>query len=88
MYDDREDVIFQWFKRSGKGDDIFLAKTDNFAVQFDPHARIKICSEPRNAKVTYEKSLQGLGVNTIDLYYCHGVTPIGKTTESVVKPKK
>lgn len=89
MYGDCEDVVGEWFKRSGKRDDIFLAT--KFAIQHNPQTGTKVCSEPEYVKLACEKSLQRLGVDTIDLYYCHrvdGVTPIEKTIEAMVELKK
>ena len=48
-------------------------------------------SDPEYVKQACEKSLKRLGVETIDLYYCHRVdqkTPIEKTIEAMVELKK
>jgi aryl-alcohol dehydrogenase-like predicted oxidoreductase len=89
IYADSEDTVGEWFKRSGKRDDIFLAT--KFAIQQGPGMGFTVRSDPEYVKQACEKSLQRLGVDTIDLYYCHrvdGVTPIEKTVEAMVELKK
>lgn len=89
VYADTEDVIGEWVKRSGNRDDIFLAT--KFALQRQPDGRHTFRSDPEYVKAACEKSLERLGVDTIDLYYCHrvdGVTPIEKTIEAMVELKK
>ncbi|KAB8071275.1 NADP-dependent oxidoreductase domain-containing protein [Aspergillus leporis] len=88
IYADSEDVVGEWVKRYGKRDDIFLAT--KFALQRQPDGRHTFRSDPEYVKAACEKSLQRLGVDTIDLYYCHrvdGVTPIEKTIEAMVELK-
>jgi aryl-alcohol dehydrogenase-like predicted oxidoreductase len=89
VYGDSEDVVGEWVKRSGKRNDIFLAT--KFALQRRPEGGHTFRSDPEYVKIACEKSLQRLGVDTIDLYYCHrvdGVTPIEKTIEAMVELKK
>lgn len=89
VYADSEDVVGEWAKRSGKRDDVFLGT--KFALQRQPDGRHTFRSDPEYVKAACEKSLQRLGVDTIDLYYCHrvdGVTPIEKTIETMVELKK
>lgn len=90
VYQDSEDIVGEWFKRSGKRDDIFLAT--KFGVQRDSKTgSMSIRSDPEYVKIACEKSLKRLGVSTIDLYYCHrvdGVTPIEKTIEAMAELKK
>ncbi|KAJ5425803.1 hypothetical protein N7465_000873 [Penicillium sp. CMV-2018d] len=89
IYSDCEDIAGEWFKRSGKRDDIFL--TTKFALQRQPGGGHTFRSDPDYVKASCENSLQRLGVDTIDLYYCHrvdGVTPIEKTVEAMVELKK
>lgn len=48
-------------------------------------------SDPKYVKDSCEKSLKRLGVDCIDLYYCHrvdGKTPIEKTVEAMAELKK
>jgi aryl-alcohol dehydrogenase-like predicted oxidoreductase len=89
VYGDSEDVVGEWLKRSGKRQDIFLAT--KFALKRQPDGRHTYNSDPEYVKVACEKSLRRLGVDTIDLYYCHrvdGVTPIEKTIEAMVELTK
>lgn len=89
IYGDSEDVVGEWIKRSAKRDDVFLS------TQVWPPAptwwKVCLCSDPEYVKTVCERSLQRLGVDTIDLYYCHrvdGGTPIEKTIEAMVELKK
>lgn len=90
VYLDSEDVVGEWLKKSGNRNDIFLAT--KFAMQLDISTGIQtVRSDPEYVKVACEKSLKRLGIETIDLYYCHrvdGVTPIEKTIEAMVELKK
>lgn len=88
MYADSEDIVGEWFKRSGKRSDIFLAT--KFAVQRTATG-MTVRSDPEYVKAACDKSLKRLGIDTIDLYYCHrvdGKTPIEKTVEAMVDLKK
>lgn len=69
IYADSEDIVGEWIKRSGKRDDIFLAT--KFGLRRQPDGMFKFRTDPEYVKVACEKSLQRLGVDTIDLYYCH-----------------
>ena len=89
VYAESEDVVGEWVKRSGKRDEVFLAT--KFALQRQPDGRHTFRSDPEYVRTACEKSLQRLGVDTIDLYYCHRVdrvTPIEKTVEAMVDLKK
>ncbi|KAK3322733.1 NADP-dependent oxidoreductase domain-containing protein [Apodospora peruviana] len=89
IYIKSEDRIGDWFKNTGKRDDIFLAS--KFGIIFDPATgSIGLDSSPEYARGACERSLARLGVETIDLYYCHrvdGKTPIEKTMEALVQLK-
>ncbi|KAJ6014934.1 hypothetical protein N7540_009525 [Penicillium herquei] len=88
VYLDAEDVVGEWIKRSGKRDEIFL--TTKFALQRQPNGMHTFRSDPEYVKSACEKSLKRLGVDKIDLYYCHrvdGVTPVEKTIEAMVELK-
>ncbi|KAJ7281059.1 NADP-dependent oxidoreductase domain-containing protein [Mycena rebaudengoi] len=63
VYRDSEDLIGKWFKRTGKRDEIYLATKFGFAFQGD---RV-INGSPEYARLSVEKSLARLGVETIDL---------------------
>ncbi|KAH8809381.1 aldo/keto reductase [Xylogone sp. PMI_703] len=88
IYGDSEDVVGEWIRRSGKRKDIFIAT--KFALQPRPDGMHTFRSDPEYVKEACGRSLQRLGVDTIDLYYCHrvdGVTPIEKTIEAMVELK-
>jgi aryl-alcohol dehydrogenase-like predicted oxidoreductase len=88
VYFDSEDLIGQWFKQTGKRTDIFIAT--KFGLDYSTGAQL-VYSDPEYVKVACEKSLKRLGIETIDLYYCHrvdGKTPIEKTIEAMVELKK
>ncbi|KAF7896521.1 hypothetical protein EAF00_006535 [Botryotinia globosa] len=89
MYADSEDLLGKWFKRTGKRDQIFLAS--KFAFKTNADGSRTCDSSPEYVKAACEKSLQRLGVQTIDLYYCHRVdmkTPIEKTVEAMAELKR
>ncbi|KAJ6124960.1 Aldo/keto reductase [Penicillium samsonianum] len=89
LYFDSEDAVGEWVKNSGNRNDIFLAT--KFAIQYDVATGTQtVRSDPEYVKASCEKSLKRLGVETIDLYYCHrvdGVTPIEKTIEAMIELK-
>ncbi|KAI4109019.1 MAG: hypothetical protein L6R37_000737 [Teloschistes peruensis] len=88
VYADSEDLVGEWFKRSGKRNDIFLAT--KFALSVT-NSGMKTRSDPEYVKESCDKSLKRLGVDCIDLYYCHrvdGKTPIEKTVEAMAELKK
>ena len=89
MYADNEDLIGKWFKRTGKRNDIFLASKFGNCVAPDGTRMVK--SDPEYVKEACDRSLKRLGIDCIDLYYCHrvdGKTPIEKTVEAMVELKK
>lgn len=89
VYDDSEDLIGAWFARTGKRDDIFLAT--KFALQRGPDGSIQVRSDPEYVREACAKSLKRLGVEKIDLYYCHrvdGKTPIEETIRAMAELKK
>jgi aryl-alcohol dehydrogenase-like predicted oxidoreductase len=88
VYSDSEEIIGKWFKRTGKRSDIFLATKS--ALDFSAGVLI-VRSDPEYIKLACEKSLKTMGIETIDLYYCHRVdskTPIEKTIQAMVELKK
>jgi aryl-alcohol dehydrogenase-like predicted oxidoreductase len=85
---DSEDLLKLWFERTGKRNEIFLAT--KFAVTIED-GKPAIRSDPEYVKQACEKSLKRLGVDKIDLYYCHRVdkkTPIEKTVQALAELKK
>jgi len=95
IYGDSEDLVGKWFAANPKKrDEIFLAtKFANKVVNVEGGkgpGRI-VDSSPEYVKEACEKSLKRLGVQCIDLYYCHRVdkkTPIEKTVEAMAELKK
>ncbi|CAE6484986.1 unnamed protein product [Rhizoctonia solani] len=81
VYGDSEELIGNWFKRTGQRDKIFLATKFGFHPD-GPRGT------PDYAKQCLEESLQKLGVDTIDLYYVHRIdknTPIEVTMNALVE---
>jgi aryl-alcohol dehydrogenase-like predicted oxidoreductase len=88
MYADSEDLLGRWFARNpGKREQIFLAT--KFANWVDPATgERKVRNEPEYIREACEKSLKRLGVQQIDLYYCHRVQaeqPIEVTVREMKK---
>ena len=89
IYADNEDLLGAWFKHSGKRDQISLCT--KFGVFIGTDGKPSIRSDKEYVKEACEKSLKRLGVDKIDLYYCHRVdqkTPIEKTMQALVELKK
>ena len=82
-------MLGKWLKRTGKRNDIFLAT--KFGVTFDSNRRPTVRSDPEYVKQACAKSLKRLGIDRIDLYYCHRVdkkTPIEETVQAMAELKK
>ncbi|KAI9042056.1 putative aldo/keto reductase [Aspergillus affinis] len=90
LYSDSEELIGKWIRKNpAKAKDIFLAT--KFAITMGADGSINLDSSPEYVKAACQRSLDKLGVETIDLYYCHrvdGKTPIEKTIEAMVELKK
>ena len=87
-YTDNEDLIGKWFKRTGRRDDIFLATKFGLTMK---DGNMAVRSDPEYVKEACERSLERLGLSTIDLYYCHRLdvkTPVEKTVEAMAQLKK
>ncbi|KAJ7617150.1 Aldo/keto reductase [Roridomyces roridus] len=69
IYMDSEDLLGQWFKRTGKRNEIFLA-TKFGIVGYAPGQRA-VNGSKEYARTSIEKSLKRLGVNYVDLFYLH-----------------
>ncbi|KAJ3153277.1 hypothetical protein HDU89_000908 [Geranomyces variabilis] len=84
VYGDNEDLIGAWFKANpGKREHVFLATKFGGVITA---AGFHIDSSPENCKAACAKSLERLGIDTIDLYYCHrldGKTPVEKTVQAM-----
>ncbi len=89
MYKDNEDLLGKWFKANPtKRADIFLAT--KFAMVMTG-SDMSFRSDPEYVHQACEKSLKRLGVEYIDLFYCHRVdqkTPIEKTTAALAELKR
>ena len=82
---DNEDLLAAWFKHTGKRDQIFLAT--KFGVS-TATGKVVVRSDPKYVREACERSLKRLGVNKIDLYYCHRVdkvTPIENTVNALAE---
>ncbi|KIM70472.1 hypothetical protein SCLCIDRAFT_100706 [Scleroderma citrinum Foug A] len=79
MYGDSEELIGKWFKRTGKRDKIFLAT--KFGVESSKPNYAD--GTPENARACLKRSLERLGVETIDLYYLHRPDPTVPIEETV-----
>lgn len=90
IYADSEDLLGKWFTQNpGKREHVFLAT--KFAISVTPDGQRVIRSDPEYVKQACARSLKRLGINTIDLYYCHRldmVTPIEKTVQAMAELKK
>lgn len=89
MYADNEDLIGKWFSNNrGKRDNIFLAT--KFANKITDDGPV-VDSTPEWCKEACAKSLRRLGVDFVDLYYCHrldGKTPVEKTVQAMAELQK
>ncbi|QRV73224.1 aldo/keto reductase family protein [Ceratobasidium sp. AG-Ba] len=75
MWGDAEELIGKWIKRTGKRDQIFLATKFGITeamAKGDPNG---VRGDPEYVKLSIEKSLSRLGVDTMDLYYVHRIDP-------------
>ncbi|KAL8807689.1 MAG: hypothetical protein Q9223_004250 [Gallowayella weberi] len=89
VYSDNEDLIGKWFARTGKRSEIFLAT--KFAHLSKPDGTREIHSDPAYVHEACRKSLSRLGIDCIDLYYCHrvdGKTPIEHTVRAMAELQK
>ena len=88
MYLDNEDLLGKWFAANpGKREQIFLAT--KFANYVDPSTGERsIRNEPEYIHAACEKSLKRMGVDYIDLYYCHRVQASQPIEITVTEMKK
>uniref|UniRef100_A0A8H8CEZ4 NADP-dependent oxidoreductase domain-containing protein n=1 Tax=Psilocybe cubensis TaxID=181762 RepID=A0A8H8CEZ4_PSICU len=66
IYGDSEVLLGKWFKRTGKRKDLFIATKFGFTLQ-GPN------NKPEYIRECCDSSLKKMGIETIDLYYCHRV---------------
>ncbi|OCH91135.1 Aldo/keto reductase [Obba rivulosa] len=69
-YGDSEDLLGEWFKRTGKRNDIFLAT--KFGLGYPGRV---VNGEPSYAHEAINNSLKRLGVDHVDLWYLHRPDP-------------
>jgi len=84
IYGDSEDLIGKWFKRTGKRSDIFLAT--KFGISRETARGVD--GTPESCQRNFARSLERLGVDTIDLYYLHrpdSEVPIEETVTEMAK---
>jgi aryl-alcohol dehydrogenase-like predicted oxidoreductase len=88
MYLDNEDLLGKWFAANpGKREQIFLAT--KFANYVDPNTGERsIRNEPEYLHAACENSLKRMGVDYIDLYYCHRVQASQPIEITVAEMKK
>jgi len=84
-YDDSEELIAKWFKKTGKRDEIFLA-TKFGAAHGEPGRVIK--ADPEYVHEAFNKSLSRLGVDYVDLYYLHRADPTVPIEHTVAEMAK
>ncbi|KAI0052184.1 Aldo/keto reductase [Auriscalpium vulgare] len=71
VYNDSEELIGNWFKRTGKRDEIFLAT--KFGL--NPPSGKPVDGSPEYVKQSFAKSLKRWCTEKIDLYYLHRPDP-------------
>ncbi|KIM77769.1 hypothetical protein PILCRDRAFT_824999 [Piloderma croceum F 1598] len=85
IYGDNEDLIGEWFKKSGRRDEIFLATKFGFRTD---ESKLEVIGTAEYVHSACERSLKRLGVSTIDLYQQHRVdanTPIEITVRAMAE---
>ncbi|KAJ7624912.1 NADP-dependent oxidoreductase domain-containing protein [Roridomyces roridus] len=77
FYDKSEAILGDWFVKTGRRSEIFLATKFGLAVSREEGAApvAKLCSEPAHIRGSVAKSLETLKTDYIDLYYQHKVDP-------------
>lgn len=65
VYNDSEELLGKWFKRTGKRSDIFLATKFGFTKEHS------IRGDPEYVRERINSSLKSFGVDSIDLVYQH-----------------
>ncbi|KAI9842621.1 MAG: Aldo-keto reductase str7 [Thelocarpon superellum] len=88
IYADSEELLGKWFQRTGKRDEIFLAT--KFGNYVDAQGERSVRGDPDYVAQACAKSLRRLGVEQIDLYYCHRLdqtVPIEETVGAMAKLK-
>ncbi len=71
VYGDSEKLMGQWFKRTGKREDIFLATKFGVGRHWGSDFKRGVNGEPDYVPKALQRSLEHLGVDYIDLWYLH-----------------
>ncbi|KAL9108335.1 MAG: hypothetical protein Q9227_006934 [Pyrenula ochraceoflavens] len=83
-----EQLLGQWFKQTGRRNDIFLCTKFGNRVVDGQH---QVRGDANYVREACDASLKRLGIDTIDLYYQHRVdekTPIEETVQAMADLKK
>ncbi|KAH7029461.1 aldo/keto reductase [Microdochium trichocladiopsis] len=88
LYGDSEELLGRWFRlHPERRADIFLATKFGMEIPADgDFSKMKPNSSPEYVHKAFAKSLEKLGVDSVDLYYVHRVdpaVPIEKTMEAM-----
>lgn len=90
IYGDNEDLLKKWFEANpGKREQIFLAT--KFGNCRKPDGSVEVRNDPEYIKSALEKSLKRLGLDSVDLFYCHRVQesqPIEVTVKTLAELKR
>ncbi|KAF2448516.1 aldo-keto reductase [Karstenula rhodostoma CBS 690.94] len=91
LYFDNEEILGNWFSKTGRRKEIFLAT--KFGGKNGPGdlGDIQTIGSPKYVHEAIEKSLKTLGTYYIDLYYVQRIdptTPIEKTVKALAELKK
>ncbi|KIW68207.1 hypothetical protein PV04_04168 [Phialophora macrospora] len=92
VYGDSEDLLGQWFKKTGNRSKIFLCT--KFANVRLPDGKSKVINDPAYIREACAKSHKRMGLepgDAIDLYYCHRIDPkqpIEITVQTMAELKK
>ncbi|KAI9061642.1 Aldo/keto reductase [Trametes sanguinea] len=88
VYADSEVLIGKWLKKTGKRDDIFLATKFGYTQSIPTTT---ICGDPEYVPKALAKSLDRLGVESVDLWYLHRAdakVPIELTVRAMAEQVK
>ena len=87
IYGDSEKLVGEWFKKSGKRDEVFVATKFGLSRE---NPRNPQNSSAKYCKENCDRSLGLLGIDSIDLYYLHmpnPETPIEETVRAMAELK-
>ncbi len=90
MYGDNEELLGKWFAANPeKRADVFLATKFGNVVNADGSREVR--NEPAYVREACARSLKRLGLECVDLYYCHrldGRTPVEEVVRAMVGLKE